>query len=235
MRYFRRGRAVEKAYLDDYAFLIVGLIDLYEASFDVRWLREAEDLADQMIELFADGQEGGFFLAGHDGERLIVRNKPAHDGAIPSGNSAAALALLKLGRITENRQFTAAGQGVLETHAALMDRSPTGFTALLSALDFQLGPTQEIVIAGSEAPQEAQGLLDVVRRHFLPNALVIYHPSGSAGAAIEALAPFTAHLGPVQGHAAAYVCENYTCRQPVTTVDELRQLLQANFGERLNH
>jgi uncharacterized protein len=230
-RYARSGQAVEKAYLDDYAFLILGLMDLYEASFDAKWLQEAKDLADQMAELFADEQHGGFFLTGHDAERLIVRNKPSHDGATPSGNSAAALALLKLGRITENKRFTALGQNVLETYAASMGQSPTAFTAMLLALDFQLGPTQEIVIAGSEASEEAPALLGEVRHHFLPNAVVMFHPSGSAGKAIETLSPFTSGLGPVQGHAAAYVCENYTCRRPVTTLDDFRQILRGISGK----
>jgi uncharacterized protein len=230
-RYARSGQAVEKAYLDDYAFLILGLMDLYEASFDAKWLQEAKDLADQMAELFADEQHGGFFLAGHDAERLIVRNKPSHDGATPSGNSIAALALLKLGRITENKRFTVLGQNVLETYAASMEQSPTALTAMLLALDFQLGPTQEIVIAGSESSEEAQVLLSEVRRHFLPNAVVMFHPSSLAGKAIEALSPFTAHLGPVQGHAAAYVCESYTCRQPVTALDDFRQILRGISGK----
>jgi len=230
-RYFRADRAVEKAYLDDYAFLILGLLDLYEASFDAKWLREAQDLAEQMTRLFADEADGGFFLAGHDAERLIVRNKPSHDGAIPSGNSAGTLALLKLGRMAENKRFTALGQRTLETFAGpmdqSMDQSPTALTAMLLALDFQLGPTQEIVIAGSEAPEEAEGLVREVRRHFLPNAVLMVHPFGPTGKAIEAVSPFIAHLGPVQGQAAAYVCENYTCRRPVTAANDFRQILRS--------
>ena len=225
-RYFRSGRAVEKAFLQDYAFMIRGFIDLYEATFDVKWLQEATDLAGQMTELFADEEHGGFFLAGHDAERLIVRTKPGYDGAVPSGNSVAALALLRLGRMTDNAPFTALGQGVLAAYAATMDQAPTALTALLLALDFAVGPTQEIVIAGSETPQEAADLLGEVRHHFLPHAVLMFRPFGAAGRALEALAPFTAHLGPVQGHAAAYVCENYTCRRPVTTPGDFRQILR---------
>ena len=180
-----------------------------------------------MASLFADEAGGGFFLAGHDAERLIVRTKPSTDGAIPSGNSAGTLALLKLGQMAENKRFTALGQRTLETFAGPMDQLPTALTAMLLALDLQLGPTQEIVIAGSEAPEEAEVLLREVRRHFLPNAVIMRHPFGPAGKAIEAVSPFTVHLGPVQGRAAAYVCENYTCRRPVTALDDLRQILRS--------
>ena len=224
-RYWRNGRSGAKAYLDDYAFLIGGLIDLYEASLDAKWLREASDLAGQMIELFADSEHGGFFLAGHDAERLIVRNKPGCDGAVPSGNSTAALVLLKLGRIMENPRFATFGQGVLEAYAPSLAKAPTAFTAMLLALDFHLGPTQEIVIAESEVPQEAPALLGEVRRHFLPHAVLTFRPLGPAAAAIEALSPFTSRLGPVDGHAAAYVCADYACRQPVTTPGDFRQIL----------
>ena len=231
MRYCRAGRVVEKAYLDDYAFLIGGLLDLYEASFDAKWLRQAKELAEQMIEHFADERRGGFFLAGHDAERLIVRNKPDHDGAIPSGNSAAALVLLKLSRITGEKRFTAQGQNVLETYATAMAAAPTGFTAMLLALDFHLGPTQEIVIAPAEAPDEAANLVREVRRHYLPNAVLLWHPPGSAGKAIETLSPFTARLDPVDGHAAAYVCADYACRRPAVTIDNVRQILRGISGK----
>jgi len=230
-RYIRAGRVVEKAYLEDYAFLLLGLIDLYEASFDAKWLQEAANLAGQMTDLFADKRQGGFLLAGHDAEQLIAPNRPIQDGAIPSGNSAAALALLKLGRITENRLFTTSGRSVLETCAAFIPRSPTAFTALLLALDVHLGPTQEIVIAGSQAPEEADALRAELRHHFLPNAVLLFRPFGAAGQSIEALSPFTAGLGPVEGHAAAYVCQNYACQQPVTAPVDFRQILRGISGK----
>jgi uncharacterized protein YyaL (SSP411 family) len=225
-RYWRAGRTVANAYLEDYAFLVGGLVELYEASLDARWLREASDLAERMIELFADAERGGFFLAGHDAERLIVRHKPGQDGAIPSGNSAAALALLKLGRMTENPRFTTFGQGVFDVYAASVTKAPTAFTEMLLARDFHLGPTQEIVIAASQVPGEAEALLAEARRHFLPHAVLMFRPLGPAAAAIESLTPFTERLGPVGGHAAAYVCTDYTCRQPVTAPGDFRQILR---------
>jgi len=225
LRYFRAGRAVEKGFLDDYAAMVLGLMDLYEASFEARWLGEAENLADQMIELFADEAGGGFFLAGHDRERLVTRDKPSYDGAVPSGNSMAALALLRLNRMTTKERFGAAGHRVLDTFSGSMSGSPTALTAMLLALDFRLGPTQEIVIAQAEAPEQAETLVREVRRHFLPNAVLMLRPQGPEGEILAAVAPFTANLGPLQGRAAAYVCENYACRQPVTSAGDLAAIL----------
>ncbi len=231
MRYFRADRAIEKGFLDDYAAMVLGLMDLYEASFDARWLREAQTLADRMIALFADEEGGGFFLAGRDMERLVTRDKPSYDGAVPSGNSMAALALLRLNRITAQERFGLAGQRVLDTFSGSMSGSPTGLAAMLLALDFHLGPTQEIVIAGAEAPGEAEALIREVRRHFLPNAVLMLHRQGPDGRILEEVAPFTANLGPLQGRAAAYVCENYACRQPVTTSDDLARILAEISGK----
>jgi uncharacterized protein YyaL (SSP411 family) len=113
MRYYRQGRAVEPAFLDDYAFTIMGLLDLYGASFETKWLIEAKILAEEMIKLYADNEQGGFFLTGKDSEKLIARIKPSTDGVIPSGNSTAAFALLKLGKLTMNQHFTEQGGKVL--------------------------------------------------------------------------------------------------------------------------
>ncbi len=223
MRYFRDGRAVEKAFLDDYGFLVLGLLDLYEAAFEVRWLHEARTLADRMILLFADEAEGGFFMAGTDAERLLSRDKPAYDGALPSGNAIAALALLRLGTLLMERRYTDEADKVLRRFAGQMAESPTASTALLLALDYRLGPAQEIVIAGDRA--EAQPLLAEVRCRFLPNATLLFRPTDAEGDTLADLVPFTGALTPRDGRATAYVCENYACRRPVTTEADLRRLL----------
>jgi len=230
MRSFRARRVTDKGFLEDYAFLIIGLIDLYEASFEVRWLREAKALAEQMISLFADAAEGGFFLTGHDAERLITRDKPSYDGAVPSGNSAAALALLKLGTLFMESRFTEEAKRILGRFSGEMAGSPTSLTSMLLALDYQLGPAQEIVIAGAGASSESQMLVEEVRRHFLPNAAVMFHGTGDEGEALVQEVPFVANLVPVKGHAAAYVCEKYACRQPITTREALREVLTGIAG-----
>lgn len=231
MRYGRADRVVGKGYLDDYAFMVQALVSLYEATFATRWLGEATTLADAMIELFGDKHDGGFFLTGHDDQDLLAREKPDHDGAVPSGNAAAALALVRLGKITQAQRFTTAGQKTLEAFSGPMSQSPTGFTSMIEALDFLLGPSQEIVIAGSDKPTEAQALIDAVRRHFLPKAVVVLHAKGDAGKAIESCVPFLADLGPVDGRAAAYICQDYACKQPVTDPDEISKILGTVSGK----
>jgi len=225
MRYARNGRVQEKGFLDDYAFVIRGLLDLYEAAFDARWLREAVGLADEMIDLFGDQDRGGSFLAGRDIEGMLARDKPDYDGAVPSGNSVAALVLVKLGKITTSQRLISAGERTFQAFSGPMSESPTSVTAMLRALDFSLGPTQEIVIAGSETPSEAQSLIDEVRRHFLPGAVLMFHPTGPDAEAIEAVVPFVENLGPVGDRAAAYVCEDYTCQLPVADPAALRKVL----------
>jgi uncharacterized protein YyaL (SSP411 family) len=225
MRYFRGGRAVEKGFLDDYAYLIGGLVELYQATFDARWLREAADLADRMIDLFGDSRSGGYFLAGRDGERLIVSEKPSYDGAVPSGNSAAAMALLRLAKLTGEERYAAQAQRVLDAFSIPMVESPTALAAMATALTFAMGPSQEIVIAASQQQAQTDALLGEVRRHFLPNAVLLVHPFGTEGRAVEEVAPFVTGLGPIDGHAAAYVCRDRACRRPVTKPQELREIL----------
>ena len=223
MRYGRNGRAIEKAFLEDYAFLILGLIDLYEATFEVEWLREARHLAARMIDLFADEEAGGFFMSGADAERLIQRDKPAYDGAVPSGNSVAAIVLLRLGRILTDDRFTAEGERVLRRFSGQMADSPVAHTAMLLALDYRLGPSQEIVITGNES--DAGPLIREARAHFLPNATILRRTPATDADALAELVPFTKDLPPLDDRPAAYVCENYTCHQPVTTPEALRAIL----------
>ncbi|MHC4704461.1 MAG: thioredoxin domain-containing protein, partial [Planctomycetota bacterium] len=190
MRYYRDGKVAGPGFLDDYAFVITGLLDLYEATFDARWLAEARKLTEQIIERFGDEEAGGFFLAAKDAEALIVRSKPGYDGAVPSGNSVAAFALLKLGRLTMERRFTYRGERVLKAFSAQITRSPTSLTAMLAALDFSIGPTQEIVIAGDPEQADTKDMVKIVRSRFLPRAVILFHATGDAGKAIERQVPF---------------------------------------------
>ncbi len=229
-RYYRDGHVVGDAFLDDYAFTIIGLSDLYEATFDARWLSEAKRLSEEMIELFADTERGGFFLAGNDGETLIARTRPNSDGAIPSGNSAAAMALLKLGRLTMNHEFTSQAGRVLETFSRQLEESPAYSSVMLEALSLWLGPAREVVIAGSAEAGDTKQMIELIRGKFLPDAIVLFHDSGQAGSAIEAIVPFVKSQVVIGGKATAYVCENYACKKPVQTVGELDGLLAEVSG-----
>ena len=225
MRYYRDGQVVEKAFLDDYAFTAMGLLDLYEATFDVKWLIEAKSLSNQMIELFADTETGGFFLAGKDSEKLITRTKPGSDGAIPSGNSVAALVLLKLGKLTMDQHFTELGDKVLETFSQQLERSPAYSSAMLRALDFRLGPTQEIIIAGNADSPDVKQMLKLIHSTFLPNAVVLLHEPDKADSTLYNTVPFIKNQTAIEGKATAYVCENYVCKRPVNNIGEFENLI----------
>ncbi len=225
MRYYRSGEVVGLAFLDDYAFMTMGLLELCEATFDAKRLTQARELAEQMIELFGEERGGGFFLTGSDAEPLIVRHKPSYDGAVPSGNSIAALALLKLGKLTMDQRFMSRAQDVLRTFSGQLAESPAASSAMLMALDFWLGPTQEIIIAGDAERADIQGMLRLIHSKFLPNAVVLFHPAGQAGEAMEQEVPTLPSYGPTDGQATAYVCENTVCHQPVSSVAELDKIL----------
>jgi uncharacterized protein YyaL (SSP411 family) len=225
MRYYRQDQAVELAFLDDYAFTIMGFLDLYEASFETKWLIDAKMLAEEMIKLFADNEQGGFFLTGKDSEKLITRIKPSTDGVIPSGNSAASFALLKLGKLTMNQHFTEQGGKVLESFSRHLKQSSGYSSEMLSVLNFSLGPTQEIVIAGNSDAADTQQMLKLIRSKFLPNAVILLHQQENTDSGIDKTIPFIKNLTTIDGKATAYVCENYACNWPVNKLDDLKKLL----------
>jgi uncharacterized protein YyaL (SSP411 family) len=225
MRYYRQGRAVELAFLDDYAFTIMGLLDLYGASFETKWLIDAKMLTEEMIKLFADNEQGRFFLTGKDSEKLIARIKPSTDGVIPSGNSAAVFALLKLGKLTMNKHFTEQGVKVLESFSQQLKQSSGYSSEMLTALSFLLGPTQEIVIAGNADAADTQQMLKLIRNKFLPNAVILLHKQEKPDSALDKTIPFIKNLTAIEGKATTYVCENYACNRPVNNIDDLDKML----------
>ena len=223
LRSYRAGDARIPAYLDDYAFFIGSLVDLYEASFDMRWLEEANTLSVAMIANFWDVDAGGFFFTTPDHAHLIVRTKPTYDGAEPSGNSMAALALLRLGRLTDNQEFVAKATKILELNAEPMSRQPRGYMKMIAGIELLLDNPREIVVAGNSGSADTQALLGAVRGEFLPNKVVaLLDPSWNNVDAVEKALPLLQGKRPANGQAAAYVCMNYACKAPVTTVQALR-------------
>jgi uncharacterized protein len=223
---YRDGEAAHPAYLDDYAFVAWGLLELYEATFAARHLDAARRLAHEMERLFRDAQGGGYFFTGEDGETLLARAKEIYDGAAPSGNSVAALVLLRLGRITGDPAFERNADAIFRAFSGTAARMPTAHTQLLVALDFALGPTREIVIAGEMSDPEARAMAREVRRRFLPRKVLLWNAPDEAKT-LETIAPFVKGQTPRSGRPAAYVCENYACRAPVTSAGELGRLLGA--------
>jgi uncharacterized protein YyaL (SSP411 family) len=209
------------AYIDDYAFLIQGLLDLYETVFDPGYLKDALALTDEMIKLFWDGKDGGFFFTGTDTEEVLIRNKQFYDGAVPSGNSVALLDLFRLARITASRELDQKAQDLLRSFGGLVSRSPVGFTQFLVGLDFALGPNREIVIAGGWKEKGTQEMIKAVHQRFLPRKVLILHPTDEAQVAIEKIAPFLKEEKTLNERPTAYVCQNHACKLPTADVGEM--------------
>lgn len=223
---YRDGEAAFPAYLDDYAFFTWGLVELYEATFEVAYLEKALELAKQTVGLFWDKDNGGFFFNGEDAEQLIARPKEIYDGALPSGNSVALLNLLRLARLSGEEALAETAEKLVKTFAGDVGEHPRGYSHFLMGVDFLNGPTREIVITGRLKDPGVDRMLRAVRREFLPGTVVAFHPEGEAGKDIEKLVPFLKEQRPMDGVATAYVCQNHACRVPVTDVEELGRMLQ---------
>jgi uncharacterized protein YyaL (SSP411 family) len=223
---YREGNAGLPAYLDDYAFLTWGLLELYEATFDPAWLEWALELAEQLLQHCWDADGGGFYFTFDDAEALLLRSKDLHDGAIPSGNAVALGNLLRLARLTGRTDLEDRAEGMLQAFGQAVRSNPTAHTHLLSALDFALGPTREVVIVGEPEAADMQALLRVVREGYRPRQVVLLKSAATAEGLAE-LAPFTASLAERDGRAAAYVCRGGACELPATAPEQLRVQLEA--------
>ena len=223
---YRDGESKITAHLDDYAFFVWGLIELYEATFEARFLETALLLNGTMLDHYWDGKAAGFFFTPDDGETLIVRKKELYDGAVPSGNSVALLNLLRLARIT--------GRTDLEEKAAMIDnafseqikQAPAGFTQFLSGLDFVLGPSYEVVIAGPEGSKDSVDMIRALFTPFMPNKVIVFRPSNQESPDIDSISPFVRNQGSLDGKTTAHVCLNRTCLKPTTSIQEMMNMLK---------
>jgi hypothetical protein len=217
------GVARLNGHLDDYAFFITALLDVYELVQDRSYLDRAGRLADTMVAHFWDGGAGGFFFTSDDHERLIVRNKPAFDGSIPSGNSVAVRALLRLYHLTGRADVLAPAEATLRLYAGQMREQPFGFANMLCAVDFYTQQPREIVVVGVPGAPDTAGLLAAVHHTYVPNqTLHVIDPQHT-----DALPAMLQGKGQVDGKATAYVCHRMTCSLPATTPAELARLLAA--------
>jgi uncharacterized protein YyaL (SSP411 family) len=219
LRTWKDGRAKFNAYLEDYAFFAEGLLTLFETTGELRWLREALALTERMVEEFWDEEGGGFFFTGKSHESLIVRAKDYFDNATPSGNSVAAILLLRLATLTGRENYRNMAIAVLREIADQVRRYPSGFGYALSAADFLLSTPKEVAIVGKDAA-DIGPLLEETWRGYLPNKVVA--PGFGEGAEVS---PLLANRALVNGLATAYVCEHFTCQEPVTNVSGLREQL----------
>jgi uncharacterized protein len=214
LRTWKDGRGRLNGYLEDHAFLLEALLTLYEASFEPRWFGAAVEIAGAMIERFADEENGGFFETSSDHEQLVARRKDLEDNPIPAGNSSAAYGLLRLAALTGEHDYEQRAVGVFRLLHKVAFRHPQAFAHLLQAMDFHFAPVKEVALAGDDT----RALERVVRSRFRPHIVL-------AGGQSDGV-PLLEGRHPVEGRAAAYVCENFACRRPVTEPAELESLLR---------
>ncbi|HEV2389770.1 MAG TPA: hypothetical protein VGS04_03505, partial [Nitrososphaerales archaeon] len=217
-RRYRDGSVAIEGNLEDYSFLIAGLLDLYEASFEKRWMSASIMLAEEMTSVFWDAERGGFFLTPPG--REIVAIKEGYDGPTPSGNSVAALDLLRLAEFTGNQDFREMAETTLKLFAESMESTPTGYLEMLAAVDFSLG-SKEVVVASGWKPDELNAMVREIRTRYLPTKVLVLADGDPATAQL------TEGKGSIKGMPTVYVCENFACKAPVTDVEALRKQLDA--------
>jgi uncharacterized protein len=224
LRSFRGGASVVHAFAEDYAFLIQGLLDLYEADFDIRWLRLAGELQVQMNALFSD-PKGGYFNTEEGARDILFRMKDDHDGAEPSANSVAALNLTRLSWILGIEEFQHAAARLIGSFHTMLQAAPAALPQMLAAMDATISEPLQIVIAGDRSG--AEELLRVVGRSYLPNKVLLLADGADNQSFLSQHVPEIAHMEPIDGKPAAYVCRNFVCDLPVTDPKALREKLGA--------
>lgn len=223
---FRDGESGLPAHVDDYAFLIWGLIELYEATFDLEHLKLALELNRDFVNHFWDESVGGFYFTASDSEETLLRKKEIYDGATPSGNSVAALNLIRLARLTGNTDLEKMAEKILRAFSGIVSKFPSGYTQLLMAADFAAGPAYEIVMVGERDSEEFQSFKREIQRPYIPNKVILFKPSSDGeGSAIEHVAPFTRDQKGFPGRPTVYVCKNFQCELPSTDISEILKLL----------
>jgi hypothetical protein len=223
LRSWRGEPGAAFAFAEDYAFLIAGLIDLYEAGGGIVWLQWAVALQEQLDTLFYDEAQGGYWATAGDDPSILLRLKDDYDGAEPSANSVAALNALRLAAMLDNTTLRRRGERTIEAFAMPLARMPMALPKMLSSLAAAMAKPRALVIAGD--PQEAAPLLAEIHRRFIPNKTILFADGGTAQAWLAERLPFLAGVRAVGGKATVYLCENNTCQAPVTTPEALAALL----------
>jgi uncharacterized protein len=219
---YRNGEAAIRGCLDDYAFLVWGLIELYEASFDTAFLKNALELSENLISLFWDHDKGGLFFTAVDGEKLLIRRKEANDAAVPSGNAVSMLNMLRLARFTGRSDLEQKAAEIGRAFSEQVQHMPSAYTFLLTAVDFALGPAYEVVISGRSQDPDTVEMLSALRKRFIPNKTLILRPAETAKPPIDGIAEFAKAYSIKNDKTTAYVCLNNACKTP--TNDPLEML-----------
>jgi uncharacterized protein len=220
---FRDGEAGLPAHIDDYAFIIQALLDLLELTFDPDYLETAIELTNTLTDHFLDKQNGGFFFTAEDGEELITRQKDIYDGTYPSGNSVMLSNLLRLGRLTSDNSYESAAEKMIDFFSGQVNNYPSIFSQFLTGMDFLLNKTFEIIIAGAEESKEVKEAIKKIRSIFLPNKIFLYNSDDDI---LSELIPYLSVNKSLNNKMTIYVCENYVCNLPVSSINEALKLIK---------
>jgi uncharacterized protein YyaL (SSP411 family) len=226
-RNYRGGRSDIEGFADDYAFVIQGLLDLYEASFDVEWLKFAAELQETQDHLFFDQKNGGYFSTSGKDETVFLRMKDDNDGAEPAASSVAALNLLRFSQFRDDPATAGAERArkTIDAFETILSHFPSAMPQMLVALDYALSKPRQIVIAGHKDAPETKALLREVSRHFLPKTILVLADGAEGQKYLGDKSEAIRAMSPIDGKSAAYVCENFTCKAPVTDPKTLDPLL----------
>jgi uncharacterized protein YyaL (SSP411 family) len=202
------------------------LIELYEATFDVSYLENALTLTEELVTHFWDEDEGGFYQTPNDGEELLIRQKLIDDNDLPSGNSVAMLNLLRLSRITANTDLEIKAAELANAFANFVRKTPSAYSMLMSAVNFGVGPSYEVIIAGNPDAPETKSMLSALRAEFVPNKVVVFRPPGESPEIVK-FAEYVRYNTSIQGKTTAYICLNYYCELPTSDIEQMLALLNS--------
>src|SRR5712692_6467303 len=225
-RRYRAGEAAIEGFLDDYAFFIQGLLDLYEASFDVRWLEWAVRLQELQDQMFWDAKAGGYFSTRGTDPSLLIQPREDYDGAEPSPNSVAVMNLLRLAQMTDRRAWTEKAEKTFGASTRRLQTRPEALPQMACALDFSLSKPKQVIIAGQNNAADTRVLLRLVHERFLPNKILLLADGAAGQKQLAHWLPFIESVARKQGRATAYICENYVCKLPTTDPQVVARLLK---------
>ena len=222
---YRDGEAAHLAYLDDYAFLVSAMLELYDADMDPQWLQRAIQLQREQDHLFWDSEDSGYFFYGHDAEDLLARPKPVQDGAMPSGNSTSALNLLRLGHLVGDEEYHRRAENLLESFSGEVGQHPSGYTQSLSATLAALSPGKQVVVVSRGDRTDVRSELAPLSEVFSPESSFLYRLDGEAYESVEELAPYTSSMETIEGETTFYVCQDFACEEPTTELSKVINML----------
>jgi uncharacterized protein YyaL (SSP411 family) len=223
-RSYREGRSAD-GFADDYAFLIQGLLDLYEASFDAKWLKFALQLQETQDRLFSDEKSGGYFSGTGKDASILLRMKEDYDNAEPAPSSVAARNLLRLAQIRDAKELQIRAEKTISAFGTQLSRIRSAMPLMLVALDFSLSKPKQVVIAGKRDADDTRALLAEVRKHFLPNTILLLADGAESQKFLDEKLEAVRAMSPIDGKAAAYICENFACQAPTTDPKKISEYL----------